>query len=141
MAEHAGEAQSWSDFWSSELTRAFAADEAQEQALESFWTTACGNWNAGDRVLDIGCGNGALALTLAAIAGNAGKTFSYIGLDQAEIHPPADADFRPLDIVLHGGDPGRKPPVCTSPGSNGSSANTDSSTATAGRWVRIWPRG
>lgn len=105
MVDHAEEARSWSDFWSSELTRAFAADEAQEEALESFWTGVCRTWNPGDRILDIGCGNGALALTLAAIATDAQKTFSYTGLDQAEIRPPADADFKPLDIVLHGKTP------------------------------------
>ena len=73
---------------------------AKERALQNFWTAACRNWNTGDRVLDLGCGNGALALSLAALAGKTGKTFSYTGLDQAEIRPPPHADFEPLNVVL-----------------------------------------
>lgn len=105
MAERSEEALSWSNFWQAELSRAFAADEAQQQALQSFWTAACSNWNTRDRVLDIGCGNGALALSLAADARESGRTFSYTGLDQADISPPSHSDFEPLDVVLRDNTP------------------------------------
>jgi len=100
MGDHSEEARSWSNFWRSELTRAFTADDAQEQALQDFWTATCRGWTTRDRVLDIGCGNGTLALSLAAVARNTGKTFRYTGLDQAEIRPPSHSDFSPLDVVL-----------------------------------------
>ena len=100
MAEHPEEALSWSNFWQSELTRAFELDEAQERAVQNFWASACRNWNTQDRVLDLGCGNGALAMSLAALARKTGRTFSYTGLDQAAIRPPRNADFRSLDVVL-----------------------------------------
>ena len=73
----------------------------RERALQSFWTAACRTWDTRDRVLDIGCGNGALAQSLAAIARDTGRTFRYTGLDQAEIRPPSHSDFHPLDVVLH----------------------------------------
>ena len=102
MPEHTQEASSWSNYWKAELPRAFGTDEEEERALQGFWRSAARSWNAGDRVLDIGCGNGALAVTLAALAREYGKAFSYTGLDQAEILQPPDADFEPLDVVLLG---------------------------------------
>ncbi len=102
MPEHTREASSWSNYWQAELPRAFGTDEEEERALQGFWRSAARSWNTGDRVLDIGCGNGALAVTLAVLARENGKAFSYTGLDQAEILQPPDADFEPLDVVLLG---------------------------------------
>ena len=102
MAEHSQEASSWSNYWQAELPRAFGTDEEEERALQDFWRYASRSWNTGDRVLDIGCGNGALAMTLAALAREDGNAFSYTGLDQAEILRPPDADLDPLDVVLLG---------------------------------------
>ena len=102
MAEPVEEALSWSNFWQSELTTAFAASEGQQRALKNFWASTCRHWNSGDRVLDLGCGNGALAAALAEIAKDSDRTFRYTGLDQAEISPPADAEFEPLEVVLLG---------------------------------------
>ena len=100
MAEASEGALSWSNFWRSEVATAFVADEAQQRALRNFWASTGRNWNSGDRILDLGCGNGALATSLAGIANDTGRTFCYTGLDRAEISPPSHTDFKPLDVVL-----------------------------------------
>ncbi|MYF12472.1 MAG: hypothetical protein F4229_16110, partial [Gammaproteobacteria bacterium] len=81
MAEASEGALSWSNFWQSEVATAFVTDEAQQRALRNFWASTSRNWNSGDRILDLGCGNGALATSLAGIANDTGRTFRYTGLD------------------------------------------------------------
>ncbi len=73
------------------------ADADVAAALERKWIDAAAALPDGARVLDLACGNGFVALTVARAAKNAGKAITLDGIDAADIDPrrylTSDADL------------------------------------------------
>ena len=99
------EAASWSNYWRAQVKDAFVADESQEQALQALWSAVFVEWQDGDRVLDIGCGNGALARMLGRFADARGRRFSYLGIDRAALSNADEGAFDGLTMELRGETP------------------------------------
>ena len=102
MLDAEREAASWSNYWLAQVEDAFVAENSQEQALQALWSAAFAEWQDGDRVLDIGCGNGALARRLGRFADVQGRRFSYLGIDQAALSDADQGSFECLQAELRG---------------------------------------
>ena len=102
MLDSEREAASWSNYWLAQVEDAFVVDKSQEQALQALWSAAFAEWRDGDRVLDIGCGNGALARRLGQFADAQGRRFSYLGIDQAALSDAHEGSFKCLQAELRG---------------------------------------
>ena len=98
-------AADWTNYWQAQVRDAFAPSASEDKALQALWFALFGDWQAGDRVLDIGCGNGALARTLGTFADAHRRRFSYVGIDEAEISDTNGHSFEYLQTELVGGIP------------------------------------
>lgn len=91
--------QHWSMYWqTSGVLNSFAEGDANKGysgAIKKFWEQAFAAFPQGSKVVDAGCGNGALAL-LAYDYGRANQQdFVIEGLDAAEINPVKQFDKQP----------------------------------------------
>ena len=105
MADAPQNAASWTNYWQAQVRDAFAASEAEDEALQALWHAWFLDWRPGDRVLDVGCGNGALAHTLGNFADAHRRSFSYVGIDQAALSDIKRPSFEYLQTELAGGMP------------------------------------
>ena len=84
----ARELPQWSDFWQQGFLTTFGPsmpDNYQGAVLE-FWRAQLATLESGARILDIACGNGAVALIAAETGKTSGKDFQVTACDLAEIN-------------------------------------------------------
>ena len=87
----------WSNYWRKATITTFSRrfNENYDQEFRAFWDARFAELPGPARVVDLGTGNGAVALLAAEFAGVHAKRFEVIGLDYADIRP--DDDLAALD--------------------------------------------
>ncbi len=78
----------WSDFWQQGFITTFGPSmpDNYQGAVKEFWRAQFSTLPKGARILDIACGNGAVALLAADISKETGKDFQITGCDLANIN-------------------------------------------------------
>lgn len=83
--------QHWSNYWSSSKTlNSFAETDTSKGytgAIRNHWFEIFSKLKPTSRIVDIGCGNGALASLAVEYSNNHGLEFEVHGIDAAEINP------------------------------------------------------
>lgn len=92
--------ESWSRYWSEGHAHSCPTSFTgfYGPAIRQFWGAVASNLGAGDRVLDLGCGNGALIHFLRG-SGPAAAEADYHGVDAAALRPPAQGDAAAAERV------------------------------------------
>ena len=80
----------WDAYWHDSRLYSAGPDSAAdiEAALDAHWSQLAAGLEQGAKVLDLGCGNGAVALVVARVSQEMAKSFAVSGIDAAEIDPP-----------------------------------------------------
>ena len=78
----------WSDFWQQGFITTFGPSmpDNYQGAVSDFWRAQLSSLDNGARILDIACGNGAIAMLAAGVSKEAGKDFQITACDLAEIN-------------------------------------------------------
>ncbi|WP_157953990.1 class I SAM-dependent methyltransferase [Microbulbifer sp. A4B17] len=81
--------EQWTNFWLQGFPTSFAQvlPDSYIGATGNYWRSAVSSLNPGDKVLDIACGNGAVALLIADEALKNGKELEIHAADAAQIQP------------------------------------------------------
>lgn len=84
----ARELPQWSDFWQQGFVTTFGPGmpDNYQGATADFWRAQLESLDNGARILDIACGNGAIAIIAAAVSKETGKDFHITACDLADIH-------------------------------------------------------
>ncbi len=87
-------AEQWSAYWRSGAITTFQDifPNNYDRDIGAFWNALFGRLEDGDRVVDLACGNGALALLAAAYARESGTRLLIDALDFATIEAPKDPE-------------------------------------------------
>lgn len=86
----------WDRVWRSRVESAFYDTDPINLLLDEFWTKAFSSCSSEAHILDIACGNGALARCLGNALEADAETINYVGVDKASINPPPDSAFGKL---------------------------------------------
>lgn len=86
----------WDQLWIFGRENALRSGVAANESLENFWRAAFSAKHGATRLLDIACGNGALARYLDQLGDSENKSIEYIGVDSARINPPEAKTFQAL---------------------------------------------
>ena len=86
----------WDRVWRSKFERAFRDTDPINSLLDDFWSRIFSSCRSHGHVLDIACGNGALARSLENALEAGDGTMRYVGVDKASINPALDASFGKL---------------------------------------------
>lgn len=80
----------WDAYWRDSRLYSAGPDSAPdiEAALDAHWSQLAAGLEEGAKVLDLGCGNGAVAFVIARVSQEMAKSFAVSGIDAAEIDPP-----------------------------------------------------
>jgi len=91
-------AAQWSAYWRSGAVTTFQDifSGNYDRDVADFWRECFAGLDSGARMVDLACGNGALALLAAAWRRDQGAQFEIDAVDYAEIAPPPDPDNRAL---------------------------------------------
>ncbi|MCO1333729.1 class I SAM-dependent methyltransferase [Microbulbifer sp. OS29] len=83
--------EQWTNFWLQGFPTSFAQELPYSYTGEigTYWRSTVSELNENDKVLDIACGNGAVALLIADEALKTGKKLEIHAADAAKIHPLA----------------------------------------------------
>lgn len=82
-------AQQWSDYWKNSTLTTFHGnfDNNYDGSIRQFWENTFSTLNRDAKIVDLGTGNGALALLARQYANDNGNTFQITGVDYADINP------------------------------------------------------
>ena len=86
----------WDQLWGFGRESALRPGAAANDSLEKFWRAAFSAKGDTTRVLDVACGNGALARYLDHASVAEHKSIQYVGVDNARIKPPDPNVFKAL---------------------------------------------
>jgi len=100
MADKVDEAASWSNYWETQRTQAFDPQDGVDERIETLWTDFFSNCPDGSALLDIGCGNGALARLLNGVAERKQESYAYTGVDQASIRPISGGSLSEIETTF-----------------------------------------
>jgi ubiquinone/menaquinone biosynthesis C-methylase UbiE len=79
----------WDSYWAdSRIQTGVAENPVAEAVIEAHWREFFAELDGGSRILDLGCGNGAVALIAARVSQEMEKNFQIHGIDAANIDPP-----------------------------------------------------
>ncbi|MDX2143406.1 MAG: class I SAM-dependent methyltransferase [Rhodospirillaceae bacterium] len=79
----------WDSYWAdSRIQSAVAENPVAEAVIDAHWREFFAELPDGAHILDLGCGNGAVALIAARVSQEQGKNFQIHGIDAANIDPP-----------------------------------------------------
>lgn len=98
----------WDRYWQADRLTACLADPATgnyEPAIREAWEQFFAGLADGVRLLDIGTGNGAVAIIAFEAAARGGKHFDIHGVDRADIDPARFTHAAPAAIRFHGRTP------------------------------------
>ena len=78
----------WSDFWQQGFITTFGPGmpDNYQGATAGFWRAQLESLDSGARILDIACGNGAIAIIAAGVSKETGKDFQITACDLAQIN-------------------------------------------------------
>ncbi len=81
----------WDSYWHDSRLQSTVAESSQEAELllEAHWREIFAELPNSTAILDLACGNGAVALIAARISHETGKGFKIYGVDSAAIDPAA----------------------------------------------------
>lgn len=84
----ARELPQWSDFWQQGFITTFGPSmpDNYQGAVADFWRAQFESLDQGARILDIACGNGAIAMIAAQVSEQSGKDFLITACDLAQVH-------------------------------------------------------
>lgn len=86
----------WDQLWGFGRENALRPGVAANASLENFWRTAFSAKGNTTRMLDVACGNGALARYLDHESAAENRSIQYVGVDSARIKPPDAKVFKSL---------------------------------------------
>ena len=79
----------WDQLWRFDSESALRPGDPAHQSLAAFWLDVLAAKPDRTWVLDIACGNGAIARYIDQTIAKHGSSFEYIGVDSAQVKPPA----------------------------------------------------
>lgn len=94
----------WSNYWTTSNTlNSFAESDASKGytgPIRDYWFNVFSDLKAGSRIVDIGCGNGALACLAIEYSEKHNMDFDVHGIDAADINPPVALKDSPNSLKL-----------------------------------------
>ena len=89
MSTQSSDTTEWDQLWRFDSESALRAGDPANQILAEFWFEVLAAKSERTWVLDVACGNGVIARYIDQTIGKHGLSYEYIGVDSAQVRPPA----------------------------------------------------
>ena len=89
MSTQSSDTTEWDQLWRFDSESALRPGDPANQVVAEFWLEVLASKSERTWVLDVACGNGVIARYIDQTIGAHGLSYEYIGVDSAQVRPPA----------------------------------------------------